>query len=93
VRVAVDGVANDELHALLNRVPGVQSVEKTNDGSVDDALFVFPKNGAKVLPAVTAVLREKGLQASSLSVERGRLDDVFRQMTTVPASTAARSST
>jgi len=64
---------------MLQRLPEVAAVETD---PLDGRITVFPKNGCKVLEPVQALLREQGLELSELQLERGRLDEVFRQITT-----------
>lgn len=64
---------------MLQRLPGVAAVETD---PLDGRITVFPKTGSKVLEPVQTLLREQGLELSELQLERGRLDEVFRQITT-----------
>ena len=66
---------------MLQRLPEVAAVETD---PLDGRITVFPKSGCKVLEPVQALLREQGLELSELQLERGRLDEVFRQITTQP---------
>jgi ABC-2 type transport system ATP-binding protein len=66
----------------LQRLPGVSGVEiDTQDGR----LTVFPKSGAALFEAVSDFLRAQKVAFSELQWEQGRLDEVFRQITTAPA--------
>lgn len=47
----------------------------------EDALMIFPKDGASILADVNQVLHTCGVQVEELHVEVGRLDDVFRKLT------------
>jgi len=53
---------------------------------VDDgeghALIVFPHNGRAIIGSVTDLLHNHRWEPQALRVERGSLDDVFRQITT-----------
>jgi len=62
----------------LSRVEGVSSVEIDPQ---DGRLTVFPKAGQKIYPRVEALLREQKIEISELQLERGRLDEVFRSIT------------
>ncbi|HET7266865.1 MAG TPA: ABC transporter ATP-binding protein [Oleiagrimonas sp.] len=64
---------------MLQRLPGVAAVETD---PLDGRITVFPKTGCKVLEPVQTLLSEQGLELSELQLERGRLDEVFRQITT-----------
>ncbi len=63
--------------AALAGVDGVAEVQDIEE----NRLRVRPKAGSVVVDAVGAALREKGVPIDELRVERGRLDDVFRQIT------------
>lgn len=65
--------------AALQSVDGVATVENIDA----TRLCVRPQTGAVVVEAVGAALRDKGIVVDELHVERGRLDDVFRQITAV----------
>ena len=40
-----------------------------------------PKAGAVIIDEVAAILREAAVPVDEIHLERGRLDDVFRQIT------------
>ena len=41
----------------------------------------MPKNGAGIVTDVASAIRQKSLVVEEIFVERGKLDDVFRQIT------------
>jgi ABC-2 type transport system ATP-binding protein len=49
---------------------------------------IYPENGDSLVAMVSQVARERGWDIEELHVERGRLDDVFRLVTTDQASIA-----
>jgi ABC-2 type transport system ATP-binding protein len=57
----------------------VETISKAN-GHVD--LRAVPSNGAAIATVVASLLHENGVAVSELFVERGRLDEVFRDITT-----------
>jgi gliding motility-associated transport system ATP-binding protein len=57
----------------------VETIDKVN-GEV--ALRAIPKNGGLIATELATLLRDQSLSVTELFVERGRLDDVFRQITT-----------
>ena len=65
------------IKAALAGVDGVAEVQDIEE----NRLRVRPIAGSVVVDAVGAALREKGAPIDELHVERGRLDDVFRQIT------------
>jgi ABC-2 type transport system ATP-binding protein len=79
VRVAADKV--EALKQVLAAVPSVGSVETV--GAPDGHLVVraLPKNGAAILTDVASAIRERSLAVDEIYVERGKLDDVFRKIT------------
>ncbi|HEY8681805.1 MAG TPA: ABC transporter ATP-binding protein, partial [Rhodanobacter sp.] len=64
---------------MLGRLPQVAAIEVD---PLDGRITVFPKPGERILEAVERLLREQGLEVSEIQLERGRLDEVFRQITT-----------
>jgi ABC-2 type transport system ATP-binding protein len=79
VRIALAGYVRDAALSL-QRLPGVASVEETDDAE-GAALLVFPREGRAILGEVTDLVRTAGWPIRTLRVERGRLDDVFRSIT------------
>ena len=86
VRLAV-AAADPRVRADLMRLPGVAAVEPVRDGE-GEALMIFAEPGRAVVTHVTDLARAHGWEVTGLRVERGRLDDVFREITTVPAEPA-----
>ena len=70
---------------MLGRLPQVAAVEVD---ALDGRITVFPKPGQRILEPVEALLRAQGLEVSEIQLERGRLDEVFRQITTTDAAIA-----
>jgi len=64
---------------MLGRLPQVASIEVD---PMDGRITVFPRPGERILEPVETLLREQGLEVSEIQLERGRLDEVFRQITT-----------
>jgi len=48
----------------------------------DHELTIFPREGANLLPLVTKLVEQQQWKVHSLRLEEGRLDDVFRRVTT-----------
>jgi ABC-2 type transport system ATP-binding protein len=70
---------------MLGRLPQVAAIEVD---PLDGRVTVFPKPGARILEPVEMLLRQQGLEISEIQLERGRLDEVFRQITTARDSAA-----
>jgi ABC-2 type transport system ATP-binding protein len=81
VALKVSAVVAERAKAALEAVAGVDKVEipERSNGAV--SLRAYPKNGQAIAAAVASALREKGIDVEELYVEKGRLDDVFRQIT------------
>ena len=79
--VARDGAAGFE--SLLAAMDRVREVRRT--GEVDGVVefLVAPANGTDIAPEILALARERGLPIHGATVERGRLEEVFRQLTTL----------
>lgn len=63
---------------LLAAAPGVDRIEALE---APGALRVFPRSGAEVAGAISELSRRENLAFEQLSVEPGRLDEVFRKVT------------
>ncbi len=73
IRVKAEGA-----EAALAALPGVERVARLDDGFYQ----VFPTAGAEIMDAVAGHARAQGWEVEQLVVEAGRLDEVFRRMTT-----------
>jgi ABC-2 type transport system ATP-binding protein len=79
VRLGIAGGADANVRAELAALPGVAAVEPAGEG-----LIVFPRAGHPVVGEIADLARNRGWTITGLQVERGRLDDVFREITTAP---------
>ncbi len=84
VRIEVTRTAASEVEAALARLPGVASVEPADDDE-GDALMAFARDGRSIVAEVADLARAMRWEVAGLRVERGRLDDVFRTVTSTPA--------
>jgi ABC-2 type transport system ATP-binding protein len=84
VRLVLDGSPADAAASLM-RLPGVAEVEPIDDDE-GKALMIFARNGRPIVAEVTDLVRTAGWQVRELRLERGRLDDVFRSITTSKAA-------
>ena len=62
----------------LLSIEGVAEIERNIR---DHSLTLLAKPGAIIMPKVSALVAQEGWAVKELSVERGRLDDVFRSLT------------
>ena len=79
VRLSLAEDHADAERALL-RLPGVAAVEVIEDAD-GRALLIVPQEGGSIIAEVTDLVRTAGWPVAALRVERGRLDDVFREIT------------
>jgi ABC-2 type transport system ATP-binding protein len=87
--VSLSIAANGQPHAAvldqLRAIAGVAAVEDrgpVEDGTPTIRCTLVPKNAKNLLPEVTTFVRAKGWDVKELRVEAGRLDEVFRTITT-----------
>ena len=64
--------------AVFAALPGVTEVDETENGR---SYLLLPQPGARLYHDVSDVIDRHGWQVDTLHIERGRLDDVFRQLT------------
>ena len=66
---------------VIGAVAGVSRVAQSwADGEIAE-LVAFPADGAEILEPVCRAVEDAGLGINEVFVERGRLDEVFRQLT------------
>ena len=70
--------------ADLRAIPGVREAEV--DGH-EFSVTAFPRDGASVLTSISSLAAERRWPVEHLRLEAGRLDEVFRAITTGPGTT------
>ncbi len=80
VRLHPNQVAN--LKSALDGIGDIAGIETPELTASSAHVIVMARDGATIVETVNARLKDRGIAAEQLYVERGRLDDVFRQMTT-----------
>jgi ABC-2 type transport system ATP-binding protein len=92
VRLVAAGGEPGQIRAELQRLPAVAAVEAVEDGEGAEgrgaALLVLPRAGEDIVADVADLARAHRWQVTLLRVEHGRLDDVFREITTAPPAPA-----
>lgn len=86
VTVTVNWVDADKIAAKLKALPDVAAVERSGMGEVQ--LTAFPKAGAFLIEPVSAAASRERWKVKEIHAERGRLDEVFRAITTSDAARA-----
>ena len=77
VRLVIDQF--DEALEAISQLPEVARVELERD---ENRLVAFPHAGGTLFSTISNLARDKGWEVHELAVEQGRLDEVFRQITT-----------
>lgn len=83
VRLVLRGVDREQAQvglANLDKVAQVELEPAADEGTV--TCMVLPKDGASIVTDVSGHVQAKGWSVESMAVEPGRLDDVFRKLTT-----------
>jgi ABC-2 type transport system ATP-binding protein len=82
VTIRVAGDKAEAVRGALSAVAGVKEIETVGTGANGQLqLRAIPKNGAGIVTDVASAIRQKALAVDEIFVERGKLDDVFRQIT------------
>lgn len=68
---------------------GLEGVASVEIDPQDGRVTAFPRPGKNIYPAVSEFLKVKGVDFSELQLEQGRLDEVFRQITTATVEARA----
>ncbi len=76
--VVIETTQEEEARRALEGLGEIAAIEREGEGR----LFVRPRNGASIVGAIGAALRQRGVAVDEIHVERGRLDEVFRTITT-----------
>ncbi len=77
VGLRIEGVSDQEAGEALRALDNVVGVETAEDGH----LVALPREGRPILPEVGRLALERGWKIEELRVERGELDEVFREIT------------
>ena len=81
VVVSVDADREDALLKGLNALDGIKSIKKSKNRDGGVRLRIRPKNSGLIATDVAAVIRSAKIPVREMFVDRGSLDDVFRQIT------------
>jgi ABC-2 type transport system ATP-binding protein len=90
VRLTMNANLHPTLRPQLAALPGVQGVETVGAVNGVATVLVVPEPGREVAPLVSGLVKERGVVVDELVVEQGRLDDVFRDLTTGTTGHARR---
>ena len=79
LRIASGSVA--KIRAELDRLDDVDAVETVSDDEGPGTLLVVARDGRAIAEDIAEMARAQRWRLASMTVERGRLDDVFRSIT------------
>ncbi len=71
----------EQAKSVLEPLDDVAAFREADAGENLVQLTVLAKNGANIIDAVRSTVGERGIMLDELFMERGRLDDVFRDLT------------
>jgi gliding motility-associated transport system ATP-binding protein len=91
--VAVTVPADTASAALdaMKVVSGVRDVEEVSRANGHARLRALSAGDGEIIGGVSAALRDKSISVDQIYIERGRLDDVFREITTSDSGASAAS--
>lgn len=78
----------DNAHAARDVLVRIGDVAAVEIDAQDQRVTAFPRAGKAIFGAVVEALKASGIQVREIALEQGRLDEVFRQITT-PSKVAA----
>jgi ABC-2 type transport system ATP-binding protein len=81
ISIEVNADLAPRVEEVLRPLPDVARVQTAASANGIARLVVVPKNGRPILDEVQGAVRAHRLELETLTVERGRLDDVFREIT------------
>lgn len=70
-----------DAQAALQNLDHVDRVEQLHEAGTQVTLLAVPRDGHEIITPISHCIHEHNWAVSSLRVESGRLDDVFRQIT------------
>ncbi|MGB8275757.1 MAG: ABC transporter ATP-binding protein [Alphaproteobacteria bacterium] len=65
----------------LSSVPWVERIETISEADGAAQLLIIPRGGKSIIADLSRMVRDFGVPVEEMHVERGRLDDVFRELT------------
>ena len=78
VTIRLTGEDLDRVRSEIESIEDVHRIETVNETGV---LRLIPKDGAVIVEKVSLLMRDKGFKVDEIFVERGHLDEVFRDLT------------
>ena len=76
------GAGAGDAAAILRKLNGVDRVDVLETGDTMGRYLIYPRGQSQLASPVSLAAQEAGWEVAELHVERGRLDEVFRAITT-----------
>lgn len=83
VTLRVQKTHKDKAIGVLKKLDVVSSIETVEEANDNAKIVAYPAETAELLTSVKQAIEGENIQTSEMFVERGRLDDVFRDLTKV----------
>ena len=74
-------LAGEDLDRVGNEIESMEDVHRIETINETGVLRLIPKDGAVIVEKVSLLIRDKGFKVDEIFVERGHLDEVFRDLT------------
>ena len=81
VRITANANLMPKLQPMLADLSGAAAVEPVGVVNGEASILIFPRDGRPIVHEVGELVRSTGLEVDEITVEQGRLDDVFRDLT------------
>ena len=86
INLKISAQSNQDFQQILLEIPSVEKVEIHGTNHQTLKFLILPKQGKSILEEVKERLDQNNVKILEMYVEKGRLDEVFRQMTTREAA-------
>jgi len=74
-------LTGEDLDRVGNEIESMEDVHRIETINETGVLRLIPKDGAVIVEKVSLLMRDKGFKVDEIFVERGHLDEVFRDLT------------
>ena len=74
-------LTGENLDKVGNEIESIEDVDRIETINETGVLRLIPKDGAVIVEKVSLLMRDKGFKVDEIFVERGHLDEVFRDLT------------
>ena len=74
-------LTEENLDSVRSEIESIEDVDRIETVNGTGVLRLIPKDGAVILETVSQLMRKKGFKVDEIFVERGHLDEVFRDLT------------